>query len=190
MGIEHIAYGLSMWKHCLCSVCELFCDLNISYVPIYSFVEDCNLPRVAEYLKTFDSEFYAAFVDMLIFDCLIYNEDRHFGNFGLLVDNHANKPAAFAPLFDNGLSLFNYGMPDDFDHPDEYAKTRMSAYGVSFEEIAQTFITVKQKEKLRKMIGFSFAHHANYNLPMKRLRSIEKHLQKRAGMLLAMPENS
>jgi len=179
-----------MWKHCLCSVCELFCDLDTSYVPMYRFIDNCNLPKAARYLKELGSEFYAAFVDMLIFDCLIYNEDRHFGNFGLLVDNHTNKPVAFAPVFDNGLSLFNYGMPDDFEHLDEYAKTRMSAYGVSFEEIAQTFITARQKEKLRKMIGFRFAHHANYNLPMKRLRAIEKHLQKRVSMLLSISEKS
>ena len=45
---------------------------------------------------------------MLVFDALIYNEDRHFGNFGVLRDNHSGKIIAPAPVFDNGLSLFCY----------------------------------------------------------------------------------
>ena len=42
---------------------------------------------------------------MLVFDALIYNEDRHFGNFGVLRDNHSGNIIAPAPIFDNGLSL-------------------------------------------------------------------------------------
>ena len=45
---------------------------------------------------------------MLVFDALIYNEDRHFGNFGVLRDNHSGNIIAPAPIFDNGLSLFCY----------------------------------------------------------------------------------
>lgn len=124
---------------------------------------------------------------MLIFDALIYNEDRHFGNFGLMVDNKANRPCAFAPLFDHGLSLFNYAMPEDLPRLDEYAKTRSSAYGVPFENIVKEFITVRQKEQLRKMIGFRFARHSSYNLPAARLNALERHLQKRVRELLDIP---
>lgn len=46
------------------------------------------------------------FVDMMIFDDIICNTDRHFGNFGLLVENATNKPISLAPIFDNGLWLF------------------------------------------------------------------------------------
>ena len=60
---------------------------------------------------------------MLIFDAVIYNEDRHFGNFGVLRDNHGGAIIATAPLFDHGLSLFNYAMPDDLQTLDDYAKT-------------------------------------------------------------------
>ena len=40
---------------------------------------------------------------MLVFDAVILNEDRHFGNFGVLRDNHTGKIIAPAPVFDNGL---------------------------------------------------------------------------------------
>ena len=39
MGIRHVPYGLSMWKGCMCSTCELFCDIDHSFVPIYRFME-------------------------------------------------------------------------------------------------------------------------------------------------------
>ena len=187
MGIEHVAYGLSYWKKCLCSTCELFCDIDHSFVPIYRFLENCTLRTVSERLKFLGGSYYDHFADMLVFDALICNEDRHFGNFGLMVDNKTNRPYAFAPLFDHGLSLFNYAMPDDMKTLDEYAKTRSSSYGVPFENFVREFISPRQKEQLRKMIGFRFAKHPAYNLPAERLKAIEKTLQNRVQAFLSIP---
>ena len=190
MGLKHVEYGLSKWKGCLCSTCELFCDIGHSYVPIYRFVENATLRTVAEFLHGLGKMYYDAFTDMLIFDALIYNEDRHFGNFGLMVDNRTNEPCAFAPLFDHGISLFNYAMQDDLADLDAYARTRSSSYGVSFENIVAEFIALRHQEQLSRMIGFRFENGNKYHLPAKRLRAIEKHLQKRAQMLLEMAENA
>ena len=57
------------------------------------------------------------------FDALIYNEDRHFGNFGLLRNNHIGRNDAPAPISITGLSLLNFAMPDDFKNLAAYAKT-------------------------------------------------------------------
>ena len=187
MGVKHVQYGLASWKKCICSTCELFCDIDHSFVPIYRLVEKCSLRTAAEYLKGFGNEVYDEFVDMLVFDALIYNEDRHFGNFGMMVDNKRNEPYAFAPLFDHGLSLFNYAMADDLDDLAAYAKTRSSSYGVPFENIVKEFAAPRQKEMLRKMIGFEFKRNRAYNLPAKRLRAIEKYLQQRVRELIEMP---
>lgn len=184
MELNHVDYSLARWKGNICSVCKLFTDIDHSYVPIFRFVENYSLRTVAEYIKSLGDSCYNEFVDMLVFDALIYNEDRHFGNFGLIVDNKTNEPCAFAPIFDNGLSLFNYAMIDDLENIEEYAKTRSSSYGVPFENIVREFITPRQKTKLRKMIGFKFEQDGNYNLPSKRMRIIEKHLQTRITELL------
>ena len=184
MELNHIDYTLAKWKGNVCSVCELFTDIDHSYVPIFRFVPDYSLRTVAEYIRNMGNSYYDEFVDMLIFDALIFNEDRHFGNFGIIVDNKTNKPCAFAPIFDNGLSLFNYAMMDDLENIEEYAKTRISSYGVPFENIVREFIMPRQKAKLRKMIGFEFELDSNYNLPAKRMRKIENYLQVRVAELL------
>ena len=124
---------------------------------------------------------------MLIFDSVIYNEDRHFGNFGVLRDNHTGKLIAPAPLFDNGLSLFNYAMPEDLKEPDAYAKTRSNPYRVSYEEVCREVMGTKQKAQLRKMIDFTFVRHPSLNLPEERLTAIEKQIARRTRELLAIP---
>ena len=186
MGLKHISYGLAKWKDTLCSTCELFTDIDTSYVPIYKFVEKATVTEIAAFLKGLSESFYNEFVDMLIFDALIFNTDRHGSNFGLLVDNKTNQPIALAPIFDNGLSLFNYAMDDELEDVEKYSKTRGSAFGVAHIDIAKEFITSRQKAQLRKMINFRFAKHTRYNLPAKRLKAIEEFLQKRVQELLSL----
>lgn len=186
MGINHIEYTLSSWKKSVCSVCELFTSRDISYVPIWRFGEFKTVVDVSEYLKSLGDDFYNDFVDMMIFDALIYNTDRHQGNFGLLVDSHTNMPTSFAPVFDNGLGLFPYAVDDDLKNIYSYAKTKDSAFGISFDEIAKAYITDRQKAQLRKVLDFSFTLDKNYNLPKKRVKILEKFIRSRASELLNM----
>lgn len=124
---------------------------------------------------------------MLVFDALIYNEYRHFGNFGILRDNHSGKILAPSPIFDNGLFLFCYAGKEDYENLDEYAKTRANPYNISYEEICEEVMGSKQKEQLRRMIGLRFERHPTLNLPEKHLQAIEKHLEERVRKLLAIP---
>ena len=121
---------------------------------------------------------------MMIFDALIYNTDRHYGNFGMLVDTKTNKPVALAPIFDNGLGLFPYAVKTDLENLDAYAKTRDSAFRVPFDDIAKEFITERQRKQLRKILNFSFERDKNYNLPADRLKIIEAFIRRRAGELI------
>ena len=186
MGIKHVDYNLRQWKGMLSSVCELFTDINTAYVPIGRFVGKDSLLAIAQLLKDYGEEFYNEFADMLVFDALTFNTDRHTGNFGLLVDSHTNKVKAFAPVFDNGLSLFNIAMEDDLADIENYSKTRKPAMGGSYEEVVRAFISERQRVMLRKMINFKFTLHPRYNLPKSRLKGIEKFLQKRVNELLEL----
>ena len=185
MELNAVQYDLENWKGILASKCKLFTDIDTSFIPIGRIVKTGGLKAVLAYYDKLGKEFFEQLRSMLVFDAVIYNEDRHFGNFGLLRDNHTGKITAPAPIFDNGLSLFNYAMPDDIVNLDEYAKTRGPAYGnVSFESICQEVISKVQIQQLRKLIGFKFERHPKINLPEERLIAIEKHIEKRVRQLL------
>jgi hypothetical protein len=93
----------------------------------------------------------------------------------------------FFPIFDNGLSLFNYAMIEDIKDIDLYAKTRLMANAQDFVTFAEEVITKYQKKKLKKLINFKFTKHKSYNLPSSRLKIMEVFIQKRVQELLAIP---
>lgn len=187
MGLNAVEYDLENWKGILASKCKIFTDIDTSFVSIGRIVKTGGIKACLDYYQTLGNNFSESLKSMLVFDAVIYNEDRHFGNFGILRDNHTGKIISPAPIFDNGLSLFNYALDGDIKNLDAYAKTRSNPYGVSYESICAEVMGTKQKNQLRKLIDFKFTRHPSINLPEERLTAIEKHLQKRVRNLLALP---
>lgn len=190
MGLNAVSYELENWKGITASRCKLFTDIDTAYIPIGRIVREGGLKACLEYYKDLGADAYEQIKSMLVFDAVIYNEDRHFGNFGVLRDQHSGEIIGAAPIFDNGLSLFNFAMPDDFKDLDRYAKTRGTAYGVSFESVCQEVMGPVQARQLRRLIGFTSHRHPKLNLPEYRLKAIEKHIQVRVQQLLRLqPEH-
>jgi len=184
MSLNAVYYDLENWKGILASKCKLFTDIDTAFIPIGRIVKTGGLNAVINYYDNLGSTFADAVRDMLIFDALIYNEDRHFGNFGLLRNNKTGEITAPAPIFDNGLSLFSSAITNDYKDLDSYAKTRFPVYGgTTFESISKELITGRQTEKLRKVLNFSFKRHPKLNLPEEHLAAIEKHIRNRASYL-------
>lgn len=187
MGLPCVKYDLENWKGILASKCKLFTNIDTAFVPVGRILKKCTLKECLEYYASLGTDFYEQLCSMLVFDSVIYNEDRHFGNFGVLRDNHTGQIISPAPIFDNGLSLFNFAMPDDFKNLEEYAKTRSNPYRISYEEICKEIMGAKQKSQLRRLIGFKFKRHPSLNLPEERLAAIEKQVNERVRELLALP---
>lgn len=187
MDIRAIPYGLSKWKGILCSTCELFTSKEYAYLPIGHLVSKGGLKAVRAYYEKLGPEFVNALNEMLVFDAVICNTDRHFGNFGVLVDNRTNAITSPAPLFDHGNSLFNFAGTDawaDSTALEEYIETLYPSVYDDFLGTAKSVLTPELREKLRHLLTFHFKKHTRYNLPPKRLRMIEKQIQRRAGILL------
>ena len=185
MGLNAVKYDLEVWKNMLSAKCRLFTNINTSFIPVGRLVKQGGITAVVEYYDGLGSEYADAVRDMLVFDAIIYNEDRHFGNFGFLRDNLSGKIVKPAPIFDNGMSLFNYAMKADYENLDEYAKTRSPVYrNTTFEGICKTYMTARQLEQLQKISDFTFTRHSNLNLPEAHLAALEQHIQKRAKQLI------
>lgn len=186
MHVNHVPYNLARWKDEICSTCGLFSNIDHSFVPAHHFFPKLRLMGIAAELKKMGDAFYQPFCDMIVFDALVCNTDRHLGNFGLMTDNKRNKPVAFAPLFDNGMALFPFAMKDDFDVLNRYAATRLSAYDVPFSELVSAFMTNRQRRLLRKLVDFRFERHRYYNLPAWRLKKLEAFIHDRAHELISL----
>lgn len=187
MGINSVSYNLSKWKGELCSVCDLFTSKDYSYLPIGRMVTAGGMETVREYYQSLGKEYIDALNAMLVFDAVIFNTDRHFGNFGFMVNNKTNKITASAPLFDHGNALFNYAGRDDletFAALEAYAATLMPCTYDDFTGTAKKALTPELREGVRHLLGFKFKKHPRYNLPDKRLKLMEQFVQKQARVLL------
>lgn len=187
MGINSVSYNLSKWKGELCSVCDLFTSKDYSYLPIGRMVTVGGMEAVREYYQSLGKEYIDALNTMLVFDAVIFNTDRHFGNFGFMVNNKTNKITASAPLFDHGNALFNYAGRDDLENfaaLEAYAATLMPCTYDDFTGTAKKALTPELREGLRHLLDFKFKKHPRYNLPDKRLKLLEQFVQKQARVLL------
>ena len=188
MKLDYVDYDIEKWKGILASKCRLFTDIDTSYIPIGRIVKTGGIKKVLSYYDSLGINYSNQIRDMLVFDVLIFNEDRHFGNFGLLIDNKTNKIIKPAPIFDNGLSLLCYHPKNNTSYNQllEYSKTRVSSYGTSFDDVYSEVVTRRQKNKLKKLIGFKFKRHNKYNLSEKYLINMEKLIQNRVHYLLTL----
>jgi hypothetical protein len=185
MGLYAVKYDLENWKGITASKCKLFTDKDTAYIPIGRIVTTGGLRAVGEFYHAYGM--YDSLCDMLVFDALIYNQDRHFGNFGILRDNKTGAILGSAPLFDHGISLFAQAMPNDYSNLDRYAETLTPPYaGTTFEGIYSEFATQRQTAMLRKVLSFTFRRHPFLNLPEEHLKAIEQKIQRRASQLLSL----
>ena len=187
LGVEAIEYGLSKWKGELCSTCELFTSKEFSFVPVGRMITSGGMKAVRAYYESLGEEYVSALNDMIILDAVICNTDRHFGNFGFMIDNKNNQIVAPAPLFDHGNALFNYAGQDALASKEnlaEYASTLLPCVYDDFIGTAKTVLTMKHREGLRKLLDFKFDKHSKYNLPAKRLKLIEAQIRERARLIL------
>lgn len=189
MGIDAIEYGLSKWKGVLCSTCELFTSKDYAYMPIGHIVTEGGFAAVFDYYQQLGEAYVQALRDMLVFDAVVCNTDRHFGNFGLMIDNATNTIARPAPLFDHGNSLFNFAGKEYLQNAEllqQYVNTLAPCTYGDFIETAGKYMNGKNHDQLRRLLTFHFKRHSRYNLPSGSLRLIEEQVQKRARILLGL----
>ena len=187
LSMNAIEYNIAKWKSRLCSKCEIFTSKDISFVPVGNIVKQGGMQAVIDYYGTLDSKYRDMLEDMFVFDAVIANTDRHFGNFGFLVDAATNTLKAPAPLFDHGNSLFNFASPIEMESKDDFinfADVQAPVCYSNFFSVAKSCMKSRHREGLRHLLNFKLKKHPRYNLSSKRLKYIEIAVQKRASLLL------
>ncbi|HDZ4981059.1 TPA: BspA family leucine-rich repeat surface protein [Campylobacter jejuni] len=187
MNFEHIPYDLKEFHNQIVSSCPIFTNENEGYLPMYQVFENDNW-KFAKRSELVDmiAQFYGVekLQDLLVFDALIMNPDRHLGNFGMIIDNNTGELLREAPIFDNGYSFINFITLNELNNISEAKIEKISNFSYSFDEQLKLFIQPRHKEGLEKLKNFTFKRHEKYNLSEEWLKPIENFIRQRAEKAL------
>ncbi|WP_395002490.1 HipA domain-containing protein [uncultured Helicobacter sp.] len=183
LGFECVSYDLVEFHNQIVSACPIFTSESEGYVPMYqclqtkkSFSND-KQALIQEILKVYDRQ---AFQDMMVFDALIGNIDRHLGNFGMIIDNDANALLRPAPIFDNGLSLMARLSPHELRAIDISLANQTTYFELGFDEQLSFYVQKRHLQALENLSKFEFSKHPSYNVADSLLESISAHIRQRA----------
>ena len=186
MGLNMIPYSINKWKGMLCSSCEIFTDENIGFIPVGRIVKKGGMKAVRAFYEELGPKYVRSLNEMIVFDAIICNTDRHFGNFGFLIDNKKNKIIDPAPLFDHGNSLFNFAGEfwRDENELSHYIYTLKPCVYEDFMDEAVKVMDNRIKDKVRSLLDFHYEKSGKYNYPKEKIKMIENQVRHRAQLLL------
>lgn len=166
IGINAVAYELTIEGYELCCRCKNFVTKNTEFVPavnIYAAVpyteEELNIENLSERIykhlitavEHYNIDGAKTFIDrMIMIDRILMNTDRHLGNFGFLKNVQTGEFSGCAPLFDFGNSFYSDKDSLDkicFKYRDDELIRRNGNENIAFDK--------EQLEKLREVINES-----------------------------------
>lgn len=199
MEFAHIDYDLEEFHHkngereVVCT-CKLFTSENVGFVDGYTFlkqkgfdVDNAILEDPLTQLKIAGLVASEQYEDMMLFDSIIANQDRHLGNWGVLVDDNTGEFLKVAPIFDNGFSLFYGASVADLQraYHDEYKESLRCKY-LSLDDQARLFVNKRHLPALRRLLTFHFERHPKFNISEETLQLMEAFIRERAQKTLAL----
>ena len=182
MKLPHVPYDLAQYKHRLCSTCPLFTSDKTGFL-------------AARYVLNRDQAHEdVRFADIFFFDAIIFNTDRHLGNFGFLVDNDSNELAGLAPIFDNGYGLFSQAISEE-TQDNEFKDLRKFLARVE-PKLYKHWLDIPggvTDEMIDRLVGlgkFEFKSHPDFIMPDKRLEVSQYFLQNRIAKIIRYREKA
>ncbi|MBR5646574.1 MAG: hypothetical protein IKX23_08060 [Treponema sp.] len=158
-----VKYTLRKYDGRVVSDCKMFTSQEFGYRPISLFYKDkLTLPKLLEIYKEFNCE--DAFRRMIVADCITLNCDRHFGNFGFLINNQTFERTELNPCFDFNMAFvpfaeegFDFGKTSDGTKLDfdEYLLSRGPVIGSDYVAPARAILTSEIKncvEEIRETV--------------------------------------
>ena len=186
LGLDAVAYGIDVWEGETCSTCVDFATKDVSYVPFAIATGFADLPGALWWCSSLGEDCFESLCDMLVFDALVCNVDRHLTNFGVLRDNATGLPMRLAPIFDNGRALFPNVGEDDAGQFQLESQLRGPAFGGrTFEELASRIMGPRQGRMLERFVDRGVI--GNVLAPGRRVAVLDTFLRRRAESLLEIP---
>ena len=150
LDLPHVTYELDKWQEVLCTKCKLFTDVDNGYLTMAEVLKteigDKKIWRYSEIKKIVPSHIMDSIDDMIVFDFIIENKDRHFSNFGFMRDNNTGELKSLAPIFDNGFSLLNFHMKYEFENFDFNNYSEIGTFNIKNIDQAREIIKTNTKK--------------------------------------------
>lgn len=191
--IDHIPYTLTWIDDKPYSVCENFVSKDTE------LVSAARLMQIRP--KSNDENGYLHFVNvcselgfdivpmldrMIVFDYIIANEDRHFGNFGLLRDADTLELKGAAPMFDNGTSLWYDKLTSQIPSADITCKPFKKTHGEQLKLISDvSWLDLSKLDGIEDEISEILSDEKNRKfIDHERANMIVSQIRKRIDRLL------
>lgn len=184
MNYPHAKYRLTKYRGKLASVCPLFTTDDIGLISVdQCFDHTPDIDEIQKYYQKLDFEKF--FNQMIIFDALTLNSDRHLGNLGFLINNDDGKILSPAPLFDHNLSFMPLlARPEDYDRV--YSEQAPVLYH-DFISAAKDSLNSEERAKLIKLKSYDL-QDPGYNFPSWKLKIDNQMLHQQIDCILRSRE--
>lgn len=173
-----IEYKLRRYDGRVVSDCKLFTNEEFGYKPISIFLKNGVKYGLAETMDIYrQAGCEDAFRRMIVADCITLNCDRHFGNFGFLVNNATFETSVLNPCFDFNMCFvpfaeegFDFGKEGlDFDN---YLSKRGPVIGSNYVAPAKAIMTPEIKKCVEEIREIRLELECDSKFSEKRLRQM------------------
>lgn len=139
------------------SCCKFFTNEDVGFIPYYNLAkaQGVTIRNIFDFYSKMGYEDY--FRRMLILDGVIFNTDRHLGNFGVCINNDTLEILKPSKIFDLNLALFGSLSKENLTDFYYYACSTRPKIGDDFTLVAQRLLTPEIRQDLEKLVDFSFS---------------------------------
>lgn len=148
------------------SKCKIFTNENIGLAPYYTVSDLIGVNALEFYDKFGDSDKFRA---MLVADAVCFNEDRHSGNHGVLINNDTLEIIGMAPIYDNNISLLPYAMSSNFGNINKYIEEHNTKIGDDWVKVARAALTGRTRTELINLQGYKFKYDGDEKFTKERV---------------------
>lgn len=182
---EAVPYDLVRLYGVVSSRCALFTSEQNGYVPMSAMTRSTTPGHLLQFFAGLSEEAEERFREMLVLDAILFNTDRHLGNFGVLVNNDTARPLRMAPVFDFNLSLFPYAMEEELQDPGDLLIKYVPVLGSDFTRTAQQAMTQRIRDRVKGLEGFRFSFQGDEKFSQSRIRLLEEIIGRQVDALLS-----
>ncbi|MCM1232046.1 MAG: hypothetical protein NC489_18145 [Ruminococcus flavefaciens] len=185
LGLNHIHYDIELYHNRTVSSCRLLTSEKVSMFPSVFLFSECS--DISDYVEIVDSiGFGEKFREMLLFDAIIFNYDRHLGNMQFLYDSDTLEVLDIAPIFDNGAGLASRCKANDFDSIYNYCHSKVPFAYDSFDDMLEFLISDSLYSRLQSIRDFEFVPSPDIPYDSQRLDSLNRLIQIRIDEIIRL----